>query len=50
MSDPQPVRITGGTFFIGLMLLQLLIQTCGIANRLDRVLERMPPKTVEKAP
>lgn len=40
----QDVRITGGTFFIGLMLFVLIVQSSAVLDRLREIRDRLPEK------
>jgi hypothetical protein len=47
MSETQPVRITGGTFFIGLMVWLLLLAAWDIRSALVEIRDRLPPKALD---
>lgn len=49
MSEPvQKVSITGGTYFIGLMIWFLVCKSCSIETRLEEIRDRLP-KAAESA-
>lgn len=41
-TGPVEVKITGGTYTIGLLVYFLLIESCVISDRLQKILDRMP--------